>query len=129
MKPDRAVGQVLMASYLYYCHDVAMMPDEEFDKLCKLLLEHLDELTHPHEFLLGREALEAGSLYYMREHDYPPMVCMAAVRAYLEGEVRRQGGKKKQMDKLVSTTLVLRVVTRAVSMYAAVQHITDNLEV
>ena len=44
----------LMLSYLYYEQNVSLIDDAEFDKLCKTLLEKLDNLNHMHKHLVSK---------------------------------------------------------------------------
>ena len=53
----------LMLSYLYYEQNVSLIDDAEFDKLCKTLLEKLDNLNHMHKHLVSKESLTAGTGY------------------------------------------------------------------
>ena len=53
----------LMFSYLYYEQNVSLIDDAEFDKLCKTLLEKLDNLNHMHKHLVSKESLTAGTGY------------------------------------------------------------------
>ena len=53
----------LMLSYLYNEQNVSLIDDAEFDKLCKTLLEKLDNLNHMHKHLVSKESLTAGTGY------------------------------------------------------------------
>ena len=53
----------LMLSYLYYEQNVSLIDDAEFYKLCKTLLEKLDNLNHMHKHLVSKESLTAGTGY------------------------------------------------------------------
>ena len=53
----------LMLSYLYYEQNVSLIDDAEFDKLCKTLLEKLDNLNHMHKHLVSKESLTAWTGY------------------------------------------------------------------
>ena len=53
----------LMLSNLYYEQNVSLIDDAEFDKLCKTLLEKLDNLNHMHKHLVSKESLTAGTGY------------------------------------------------------------------
>ena len=61
--PNMLVQYYLMLSYLYYEQNVSLIDDAEFDKLCKTLLEKLDNLNHMHKHLVSKEALTAGTGY------------------------------------------------------------------
>jgi hypothetical protein len=79
---NRLVPWYLMASYAYYMLDRSIMPDEEFDGLCKRLLEEFDFIEHPHKHLIDESSLEAGTGYGLREEEYPGM-CKGAVEHIL----------------------------------------------
>ena len=77
--PDRLVSFILMASYMYYVvHEDSPISDGEFDALCKTLLEQWDAVKHPHKRLIDCDALRAGSLYQLKDDDYPQSVKNAA---------------------------------------------------
>ena len=71
--PHAAIPWFLMASYLYYHHDVSLISDGLYDDMAKAILEAWDELDHRHKHLLSEDALKAGSLYSLRVEDYPGM--------------------------------------------------------
>ena len=66
----------LMASFLYYQHDIPLLTDEFFDSMCKQLLARWDEVEHMHKHLIDREHLSAGTGFDITE--YPSMVQGAA---------------------------------------------------
>jgi hypothetical protein len=41
---DLCARQIVVASYLYYRHDVSMMSDGEFDKMCQRVADNWDQL-------------------------------------------------------------------------------------
>tara|TARA_Y100000004_G_scaffold180707_1_gene225607 strand:+ start:402 stop:671 length:270 start_codon:yes stop_codon:yes gene_type:complete len=53
----------LMFSYLYYEKNISLIDDNEFDQMCKTLLDKLDSLTHMHKHLVKKESLTAGTGY------------------------------------------------------------------
>ncbi len=55
----------IYASYLYYWLDVSPMSDYEYDMLARKLLENYDSLTNKFKYRLTREALEAGTGYFL----------------------------------------------------------------
>ena len=63
----------LMASYLYYVDDTALVTDEFYDEICHRLLYALDnlEIDHPHMHLCDPVALRAGTAYHLKPSDYP----------------------------------------------------------
>jgi DNA ligase-like, N-terminal NAD+-binding domain len=76
--PNSAIPWWLMASYLYYQHDTPLLPDGLYDEMAKAMLEAWDDLHHPHKHLIGRAALEAGSLHNLAADAYPSIVKHAA---------------------------------------------------
>jgi len=68
----------LMASYAYYCRDESLMSDTQYDADAKLLQKYWDQFDHQHKHLVTFEDLEAGSLFKLRQSDYPLMVINAA---------------------------------------------------
>lgn len=70
----------LVASYLYYNCAHSMMQDATFDRICRWLLDHFDELFYfiwwP-ERTLNKEALEAGTGF---DIDFPEQIILIAKR-------------------------------------------------
>ena len=56
------VGRYLVHSYIYYHLDNSVIADSEYDQMAKYILEHYDELDHPHKHLISKDALEAGTM-------------------------------------------------------------------
>jgi len=79
MRADNLVAQYLIHSYSYYILDRSLIEDNEYDNICKTLLMKFEELTHPHKYLLDKEALSAGSGFHLKEEDYPLIVKTTAV--------------------------------------------------
>ena len=85
--PNMVVPYLLMASYLYYCKDEAPpLQDHEYDWLCSYARQNWSRIQHPHKRLIKKSWLEAGSLYKLREDEYPMMVKGAAF-SWLKGYV------------------------------------------
>lgn len=78
-KPNLMVPWLLMASYLYYHENESLFSDEYYDALSKELLLKWDEVEHRHKHLITKEDLMAGSLYKLKELDYPSMCRGAAL--------------------------------------------------
>jgi NAD-dependent DNA ligase len=74
----KLLQKMLMASYAYYQLHKSVMPDEEYDNICKLLLKYWEEFDHIHKHLLTKEDLEAGTLYAIPEWEYPLRVKFGA---------------------------------------------------
>jgi hypothetical protein len=73
-----AVSWWLMASYLYYHHDIPLISDGLYDELAAGMLNSWDGIEHPHKHLITLADLEAGSLYALPVDAYPKMVKYAA---------------------------------------------------
>jgi hypothetical protein len=56
----------LMLSYLYYIHDLSPTSDDFYDRLCKQLLVEFDTLEHRHKGYVDKDALSAGTGYYLK---------------------------------------------------------------
>ena len=76
--PNLLVAYFLIASYLYYVHDVSIISDALYDEICETLYAHWDDVEHPHKKLIDREALKAGTGYYIAHDQYPGMTRAAA---------------------------------------------------
>lgn len=76
--PMSIVPWYLMSSYLYYGHDLSLITDELYDKIAKDMLAKWDEIEHQHKHLITPDDLKAGTLYRLREEDYPNMTKNAA---------------------------------------------------
>lgn len=72
-KPNLMIPWLLMASYLYYHNNQSMFSDDYYDALSKELLLKWDQVEHPHKHLITKDDLMAGSLYKLKELDYPSM--------------------------------------------------------
>ena len=72
--PNTTISFFLSASLAYYCRYESLLSDECFDKMCKWMLKHYDELEHQHKHLVTKEGLETGSGYYLKDSDYPLIV-------------------------------------------------------
>lgn len=58
---NMAVPWFLSTSYAYYKEAETLISDEYFDRICKLIDEHWDNITHPHKYLINRDSLSAGT--------------------------------------------------------------------
>ncbi len=67
----------LMSSYLYYEKDTNILPDEDYDWICKELDSRWDTIKHLHKHLVDRNMLSAGTGYSLRH--YPDRVKSAAI--------------------------------------------------
>lgn len=80
---DEEKWNVLVTHYLsacvaYYHWDEKWMEDDDFDMLCFDLYKHFDSLTHPHKYLLDKDALLAGTGFHLGQFEYPMMTRRAA---------------------------------------------------
>lgn len=92
MNPKQALQKYLMASYLYYIRYQSVMPDSEYDALAKQLLEQWDTFDHAHKFLVTPEDLKAGTLYSLKDEQYPMIVKCAADIWLRESECGKMAG-------------------------------------
>lgn len=77
---NKYVAPYLVHSYLYYIHDVSLILDEEYNAICKKLLENFDDITHMHKKYIDKESLKANTAYTISE--YPTIVKACARMAY-----------------------------------------------
>lgn len=85
LSPDMIVPWFLMASYLYYHTNQSLLSDGYYDELSKELLSRWDQVEHRHKYLITKDDLIAGSLYRLKEEEYPMLVKAAAL--FLVGEL------------------------------------------
>lgn len=83
----------LMASYLYYHHDVSLVSDALYDEMAKDLSSRWGEIRHPHKGMITQEDLLAGTFYGLPAKSYP-MSCRAAAKQL----VSKQWGLKIDID-------------------------------
>ena len=76
---NRLVPYYLMSSYLYYKEDRQVLTDDEYDALCKRLLNEWDNVQHMHKYLITKQDLKAGTGYAIK---YTNMIIGAANRWY-----------------------------------------------
>ncbi len=82
---NMAVPWYLMTSYLYYDKDQSILSDHAYDKLCAFILSEWDEISHRHKYYIDKEALSAGTGYYLDSDILPSRVTSAADRLAKEG--------------------------------------------
>ena len=80
MAPMSIVPWWLMASYLYYVHDLSLLSDALYDQLAKDMLASWGDIKHPHKHMITPDHLKAGSLFSLKEEDYPLMTRYAAAQ-------------------------------------------------
>lgn len=76
LSPNALLQIYLMASYMYYKCFENLMEDDEFDYVCKRLLQEYDKIGHEHKYLVSKADLRAGTGYAIKE--YPLRVMIAA---------------------------------------------------
>ena len=82
----RLVPYYLMSSYLYYHQDKHVLDDEDYDKLCKRLLDNYKDIKHIHKRKVNRKALAAGTGYQININTFTTMIRSAAESWYLDYE-------------------------------------------
>ena len=87
LPPNQALAIYLMASYGYYILDIPVISDTEYDNLAKHLLNVYDKITHVHRHLVDKNSLEAGTLFSLKEKDYPTIV-KTAFHQFSEVQIR-----------------------------------------
>lgn len=76
--PNLLIPWHLMSSLLYYQHDLSLVTDGMFDDICRNLDTHWDDLEHMHKHVVDREAVRAGTGYYINMENCPLMTQAAA---------------------------------------------------
>lgn len=74
----------LMLSYGYYCLEESFVSDFFYDFLSREFLENYDKIEHRHKHLITKEDLKAGTLYGLRENDYPLITRSAYIQVINE---------------------------------------------
>jgi len=77
--PKHPVATYLCSCYLYYELNVNVLTDDEFNSLCRDLLDNFDSIEHMHKHLLSPEALKASTGY---DIVYPEVVKHVAINWY-----------------------------------------------
>jgi len=65
---------MLMASYQYYIRNDGILSDVIFDSLCSETKRDWDSLVHPYKKLIDLDNLSTGSLFNLKEEDYPEII-------------------------------------------------------
>lgn len=77
--PNLLIPWYISASIAYYEFDESLLTDHYYDAMVKELAEKWDTLTHRHKSLLDREALNAGTGYYLKYAEMPLIIRSATV--------------------------------------------------
>ena len=73
MTLKEAVSTYIMSSYMYYVHDKSCISDNEYDMICKRILDNYDNTGHSLSWILSKGELACGSGYrvcYRLPHHY-----------------------------------------------------------
>ena len=81
------VPYYLMFSYAYYKENESLIPDSEYDQICRDLITNWNNITHWHKPLLNLESLKAGTGYDIAK--YPNRVVSAALSLIKENTLNR----------------------------------------
>jgi len=71
---NKCVSWYLIHSYLYYLCDTPVISDAAFDRICERLSQEFDSIDHPHDYLLDRDAMTAGTGHHIPYDQYPLIV-------------------------------------------------------
>jgi len=77
------IRNYLVHSFLYYELNSPIIPDEQYDKICRELLKYYDKIkkgNFKYKELIDKEALKAGSAYHLRIKDYPTEIADKALK-------------------------------------------------
>ena len=74
----KCVAWYLVHSCLYYIWNRPVIEDVTFDAICRRLYNEFENIDHHHGYLLDKDALRAGTGYYLKEKDYPLQVQVIA---------------------------------------------------
>ena len=78
------VPYYLMFSYAYYKENESLVPDTEYDQICRDLITNWNDITHFHKELLDLDSLKAGTGYDIK---YPKRVVYADLALIKETKV------------------------------------------
>lgn len=100
LRDGQLVAYYLMASFLYYQHDISLFPDTDYDRLCERLRKKWNKIEHPHKRIVDRDALTAGTGYYIRIEEYPLVTQSAAFTlarmcGLLDNTKEKRNGRRK----------------------------------
>lgn len=75
------VAAILTCSYLYYHrpNERSICTDQDFDLICKAALSKWSEIEHMHKHLITEGDLQAGTMFGLKERDYPTIVKVLAM--------------------------------------------------
>lgn len=97
-KPNAMVPWYLLTSWLYYERDISLLPDDDYDKLCKKLLTEWSSIEHPHKQFVDYEGLSAGTGFAISH--YPEITQHGASRLAIEDNLVHWNKKRKQWEAI-----------------------------
>lgn len=65
---EKALTSYLVHCYLYYIKSSPIIYDEQFDKICKSILDRWKDMTHHYKELVSYDDLKAGTGYGIKEY-------------------------------------------------------------
>jgi hypothetical protein len=74
----------LCTSLLYYRHEIGVLSDTAFDKMCAVMLANWGKIKHPHKAFIKRSHLTAGTGFDLPWHRLPSSVVGAAGQMAVE---------------------------------------------
>jgi len=77
---NRTVPWFLMSCYLYYQKNTQVLSDEQFDMLCKRMLDNWKDIEHHHKHFIKKADLKAGTGFAINWRKVPTIVKSAAIR-------------------------------------------------
>jgi hypothetical protein len=85
MPLNAAVALWLAAGYAWEAEDFELIPDDTWHALCGRLADNFEFLAHPnkHHLLIDFDALIAGTVYFLKPEDFPPLARGLAQRLAL----------------------------------------------
>lgn len=89
---ERNQVSFLAYSFLYYIHDITVVPDSFYDNLCSWLYRdmQLPEAKETRFYELCKDLDSSGSGFYLKEEDYPSYIVMVAYKLYLQSKEKRE---------------------------------------
>jgi len=94
---NRCVSYFLMSSFLYYEKHENILHDNDFDFVCKRLINEWGDITHHHKHLINLDSLKAGTGYDIKYNNRIIGAANQWYKDYLEWE-------KNNIDGLVLNT-------------------------
>lgn len=80
---NKLVSIYMIASYCYYHRYESVLPDTDYDLICKRLYKEYDNITHQHKEHLDKESLKAGTAYQISTY---PTIVMCVGEDIMRGE-------------------------------------------